>query len=75
MANPYELRYSIYNDAKQGLMDKFYNDYEVWSNWQFDTIEPHMAGECPIKQRPTTPTHEEVLVEAEKIYSFVQKKD
>jgi len=72
MANPYELRYSIYNDAKQGLMEKFYNDYEVWNNWQFDAQAP---GDCPITKRPEVPTHEEVLEEAEKIYEFVQKKN
>jgi len=74
MSNPYELRYSIYNDAKSGLMDKFYNDYEVWNNWQF--ADPAgRYGECPITERPEVPTHELILVEAEKIYSFVQKND
>jgi len=73
MTNPYELRYDIYNNARTALTDKFYNDYEVWNNWQF--AEPTgRYGECPVKERPVLPTHEEVLVEAEKIYSFVQKK-
>ena len=72
MANPYELRYEIYNDAKSGLMEKFYNDYEVWNNWQFDE---QAQGECPVKERPKFPIHEEVLIEAEKIYDFVQKKN
>jgi len=71
MANPYELRYSIYNDARSALVEKFYNDYEVWNNWQFDE---QATGECPVAERPLMPTHEEVLVEAEKIYEFVQKK-
>jgi len=72
MANPYELRYEIYNDAKSGLMDKFYNDYEVWNNWQFDS---QAQGKCPVTERPEVPTHEQILVEAEKIYKFVQQKD
>ena len=72
MANPYELRYEIYINAKQGLMEKFYNDYEVWNNWQFDSQAP---GKCPVTERPEIPTHERVLEEAEKIYNFVQKKD
>ena len=74
MANPYELRYEIYQQARQSLMDKFYNDYEVWNNWQF--AEPAgRYGECPVIERPEIPMHEEVLVEAEKIYDFVQNKD
>ena len=72
MTNPYELRYDIYQQARQVAMDKFYNDYEVWNNWQFDE---QAKGKCPIKERPKFPEHEEVLVEAEKIYSFVQQKE
>ena len=71
MTNPYELRYDIYQQARQVAMDKFQNDYEVWNNWQFDE---QAKGECPVKERPKFPEHEEVLVEAEKIYSFVQQK-
>jgi hypothetical protein len=71
MTNPYELRYEIYQNARQTLMDKFYNEYEVWNNWQFDG---QAKGECPVTERPLMPTHEQVLVEAEKIYSFVQQK-
>ena len=69
MTNPYELRYEIYQNARQTLSEKFYNDYEVWNNWQFDG-----QAKCPIEERPLMPTHEQVLVEAEKIYSFVQQK-
>ena len=71
MTNPYELRYDIYNNARTALAEKFYNDYEIWNNWQFDQ---QAQGECPVKERPELPTHEEVLVEAEKVYSFVQQK-
>jgi len=72
MANPYELRYDIYQQARNAITEKFYNDYEVWNNWQTDTM---YSGDCPVKERPKLPTHEEVLVEAEKIYDFVQKKN
>jgi len=72
MANPYELRYDIYQNARQVLMDKFYNDHQVWNDWQFDE---QAQGECPVKERPKFPAHEEVLVEAEKIYDFVQQKN
>ena len=34
MKNPYELRYDIYNTAKERLMDKYYQDNGEWSNFQ-----------------------------------------
>ena len=70
--NPYELRFSIWQEAKQSLMDRFYNDFEVWNNWTMDT-ENHL-GDCPITERPICPSADEIRVEAEKIYSFVQTK-
>ena len=32
MANPYELRYDIYQQASQRLMDKFYQDHALWQD-------------------------------------------
>jgi len=29
----------------------------------------------PVPQRPEFPTHEEIIIETEKIYEFVQKKN
>ena len=69
MTNPYELRYDIYQQARSTLMDKFHSDHALWENWQFDE---QVTGECPIGERPSFPTHEEVLVEAENIYEFVK---
>jgi hypothetical protein len=70
--NPYSLRFNIWQEAKQGLLDQFYNDYEVWNNWQFDE---NATGECPVAERPVFPTTEAIRNEAEKIYEFVQKKN
>ena len=72
MSNPYQLRFDIWQEAKQGLMDAYYSDYEVWNNWQFD---PSAKGDCPIKSKPAFPTNAEIRTEAEKIYDFVQQKD
>ncbi len=71
-SNPYTLRFDIWQEAKQSLMDRFYNDFEVWNNWQFGGEE--MTGDCPVAERPICPTAEQVQEEAEKIYAFVQTK-
>ena len=34
MANPYELRYDIYQQASQRLMDKFYQDHALWQDFE-----------------------------------------
>jgi hypothetical protein len=70
--NPYKLRFEIWQEAKQGLLDQYFADNELWTNWQF--ADNHMMGECPIESRPVFPTNEDIRTEAEKIYSFVQTK-
>ena len=79
MANPYELRYNIYQDAQQRLVDKFHNDHDMWFQFEEWKREQELEGatvtaKSPVAIRPDFPTHEEILVEAEKIYDFVQKK-
>jgi hypothetical protein len=79
MANPYELRYNIYQDAQQRLVDKFHNDHDMWFQYEEWKREQELEGatvtaKSPVAIRPEFPTHEEILVEAEKIYEFVQKK-
>jgi|TARA_R100000008_G_C3540473_1_gene144478 hypothetical protein len=79
MANPYELRYNIYQDAQQRLVDKFHNDHDMWFQYEEWKREQELEGatvtaKSPVAIRPDFPTHEEILVEAEKIYEFVQKK-
>jgi hypothetical protein len=76
--NPYELRYDIYQQAQGRLTEKFYLDHQVWSdfedfkrNTEADGHEVTCCG--AVKNRPSFPTHEDILVEAEKIYSFVQQ--
>ena len=78
MANPYELRYDIYQQASQRLMDKFYQDHALWQDFEEWKREREADGDtvtatCPVKSRPEFPTHEDILQEAEKIYTFVQK--
>ena len=78
--NPYELRYDIYNTAKDRLMDKFYQDTSEWQSFHEWKREQEAEGAsvtatCSVKVRPQFPTHEQILEEAEKIYDFVQQKD
>ena len=79
MANPYELRYDIYQQAQQRLMDKFYQDHALWQDFEGWKREQELDGatvtaKSPVAIRPSFPTHEEILVQAEKIYEFVQQK-
>ena len=63
-----EFRFSVWQEAKQSLMEKFHNDFEVWNNWQFK--DSQVIGDCPLKKRPTAPTTDAIRKEAEKIMSF-----
>ena len=79
MANPYELRYDIYQQASQRLMEEYHQDHALWQDFDFWKRDQEAEGNtvtaiCPVKVRPDFPTHEEILVEAEKIYNFVQQK-
>ena len=79
MKNPYELRYDIYNTAKERLMDKYYQDNGEWQSFQEWKREREAEGDkvtavSPVTERPAYPSHEEILVEANKIYDFVQQK-
>ena len=79
MKNPYELRYDIYNTAKDRLMDRYYHDNGEWQSFQEWKREQEAGGNKvtaipSVPSRPSYPTHEEILEEAEKIYTFVQQK-
>ena len=80
MSNPYQLRFEIYQQAQQRLMDSFYQDHALWQDfeeWKRDReVEgAKVTATCPVKVRPQFPTHEDILQEAEKIYNFVEQKD
>ena len=65
MSNPFELRFSIFTQAEGRLLQKYYSDVSIWESGK-------ERGEN--SRRPTFPTHEDILNEAEKIYDFVQNK-
>ena len=63
-----DFRMGVWDSAKNTLMDKFYNEFEIWNNWNFQ--DNNMVGDCPIKKRPQVPTAEKIRDEAVKILSF-----
>jgi len=70
--NPFaraEFKLQVWQEAKQVLTDKFYNEFEIWSNWQFNE---NLNGDCPITKRPTFPTSKTIKTESEKILEFIQ---
>jgi len=69
MSNPYALRASLLKQA-QDLLDHAYHASIDNSRYLID------SGLVDVKTVtwPEPPTTEEVLFEAEKLYSFVQKK-
>ena len=64
-----EFNFGVYQEAKQHLMDKYYNEYEIWNNWNFE--DNSMVGECPIKKKPVFPTFKAIKDETNKILEFV----
>ena len=76
MSNPYEMRYDIYNSAKDRLMDQYHQDHALWQDFQEWMRGCEQEGhtvtlECPVSSRPKFPDHEDIVAEAKKIYSFV----
>ena len=72
MSTPYDLRFEIYNAAKDRLTEQYYQDRESWQEW--NRINSEYKGDCPVKNHPIFPTHEQIRKEADKIYEFVQTK-
>ena len=68
---PYSLRFEVYQEARSNLMDRFYSDHEVWTNWTFASEgDRSTMGNCPVEKRPSVPSNNEILEEAEKIYNL-----
>ena len=62
MATPFELRFEIYREARQRLMDEYYANIDLWKD-------------AKRKYEPDFPTQTQVEEEAKKIYEFVKKQD
>ena len=70
MLDMHKFRLEIWQEAKQILSEKFYNDMGTWKDWKFASIEE----DCPINEMPLSPTTEEIQEVANKIANFIQKR-
>tara|TARA_Y100001938_G_scaffold149329_1_gene235803 strand:- start:226 stop:777 length:552 start_codon:yes stop_codon:yes gene_type:complete len=69
-----ELRLGIYQEAKQHLLDKFYNEFEVWNTWHYSSAEER-PSDCPVSKKPSFPTHKAIKAEADKILEFIKESN
>ena len=69
--NAYEIRTEILGMAQGFVMDKFHNER---SNWESSTSRHPETGQLlSTKDAPEYPSSEDILREAENLYSFVEK--
>ena len=67
--NPYELRAGLLNQAEGILNHRYHQElYEVEQRLKLGLISSEEV------QFPNCPTSEEIIIEAEKLYAFVQTK-
>ncbi len=70
--NAYEIRADILNQAQGLLHTKYEREISIWE--QTRTRDPESGKIIDDKDRPEFPTVEAILVEANKLYSFVDQK-
>ena len=69
MSNAYTIRAGLLSQAEGILMGNYHNEYErLRYLCDRDLVDPKTIT------WPTPPTTEDILVEAEKLYKFVQTK-
>ena len=70
--NAYEIRAEVLEMAKTFVMDKFQNERANWEN----SVDRHPESGVilSLKDAPVYPSSKDVLLEAEKLYSFVDSK-
>ena len=70
--NAYEIRAEVLEMAKTFVMDKFQNERANWEN----SVDRHPESGVilSLKDAPVYPSSNDVLLEAEKLYSFVDSK-
>jgi hypothetical protein len=70
--NAYEIRTEILSMAQGFVMDKFHNER---NNWESSTSRHPETGQLlSTKDAPVYPSSEDILAEANKLYSFVDSK-
>ena len=72
--NPYALRAGLLSQAENILMQKYQMEHEIISGNMHLRLERDKTFDVSTVTWPTFPTTEDIITEAEKLYSFVQKK-
>ena len=72
--NPYALRASLLAQAEGILMQRYQIEHERVRNHMHLSLERDKTFDVNTVTYPTFPTTEDIIAEAEKLYSFVQKK-
>tara|TARA_B100001287_G_C22320148_1_gene361236 strand:+ start:154 stop:381 length:228 start_codon:yes stop_codon:yes gene_type:complete len=70
--NAYEIRADILSQAQGLLHSKYDRDFSIWE--QTRTRDPQNGKIIDDVDRPEFPTTEDILIEANKLYSFVDQK-
>ena len=70
--NAYEIRADILNQAQGLLHSKYDREMSIWE--QTRTRDPESGKIIDDKDRPEFPSTDAILVEANKLYSFVDQK-
>ena len=63
----YEIRYSLLNDARNMLYEKWHQDIEL-------IRRNHDIDRKPIESMPNPPTAAQIKALAEELYEFVQRR-
>ena len=72
--NPYALRANLLSQAEGILMHRYQVETDRVTNHIHLSLERDKTFDVGTVTYPTFPTTEDIIAEAEKLYSFVQKK-
>lgn len=72
--NPYALRANLLQQAEGILMQRYQIEHEKTTNLMHLSLERDKTFDVNTVTYPEYPTTDNIIAEAEKLYSFVQKK-
>ena len=72
--NPYALRAGLLSQAEGILMQRYQMEHERVTRHMHLSLDRDKAFDVSTVTYPTFPTTDDIIAEAEKLYSFVQKK-
>jgi len=72
--NPYALRASLLSQAEGILMQRYNKEHDRVEQHMHLSLERDKTFDVNTVTYPTFPSTDDIIAEAEKLYSFVQKK-